>query len=142
MAAPGANPTSHPLTETNAYAGPVLSLVGQIGGPATAAVVSGTHVYAGIGPRLVIFTAGATPVLVGQTGVLPGVVQRIALGPPGYACVAALNGGLRVISIADSAIRPRPAPTLPVPRPTTRWMWQWWATPPTWPTTPTCASSA
>jgi len=53
-----------------------VELVGQIGGSTWAVAVQGNYAYIGVGPRLVILNTAdpAHPVVVGQTGVLPGVV--------------------------------------------------------------------
>ena len=64
--------------------------VGQIGGTSYSVAVQGDYAYAGIGPCLVILNSAnpARPTLVGQSGVLPGLVQGIAVAGS-YAYIAA-----------------------------------------------------
>lgn len=83
---------------------PPLQWVGQYGGAAQAVALAGNYAYVGIGPHLVILDVSipSQPVAVGQTAVLPGVVEDVALVED-HAYVCAGGGGLRVISIADRA---------------------------------------
>ena len=76
--------------------------VGQIGGATLAVAVQGRYAYVGVGPRLVVVDVGdpARPVEVGRTGVLPGVVQDVAVSGT-YAYVADRDRGLRVIDVSD-----------------------------------------
>jgi len=62
-----------------------VELVGQIGGATYAVAVQGNYAYVGVGPRLVILnTADLTnPVVVGQTGVLPGIVEDLVVALKG-----------------------------------------------------------
>ena len=75
-----------------------VQLVGQIGGETYAVAVQGNYAYIGVGPRLVILDVSnpALPAVVGQTGVLPGVVEDVALDG-NYAYVADGNGGLIIL---------------------------------------------
>ena len=65
-----------------------LEPVGQIGGIVSAVEVDGSHVYLGVGPRVVVLDVSdpTRPVQVGESAVLPNVVQDIALAD-GYAYV-------------------------------------------------------
>jgi hypothetical protein len=58
-----------------------VELVGQIGGITETVAVQGNYAYIGVGPHLVILDVSdpAHPMVVGQTGVLPGVVKSIAV---------------------------------------------------------------
>ncbi len=77
-----------------------LEFVGQIGGPSFAVAVEGNYAYVGVGPRLVILDIldSANPTVVGQTEVLPSIVQSVAI-VGSYAYVADWDAGLRVINI-------------------------------------------
>ena len=79
-----------------------VELVGQIGGATYAVAVEGNYAYIGVGPRLVILDVSTPshPVVVGQTGVLPGVVEGVAVAG-GCAYVADGSGGLRVVNVAN-----------------------------------------
>jgi PKD repeat protein len=81
-----------------------VELVGQIGGATYAVAVQGSYAYIGVGPRLVILDVSdpAHPAVIGQTGVLPGIVQGVAVSG-NYAYVADGGGGLRIINISDPA---------------------------------------
>jgi len=81
-----------------------LELVGQIGGATNAVAVQGDYAYVGVGPRLVTLNISnpANPVVVGQTGVLPDVVQGVVVTGT-YAYVAAGDSGLRIINVSDPA---------------------------------------
>ena len=52
-----------------------VELVGQVGGRVNAVAVQGNHVYLGVGPRLLVLDVSdpTTPILAGQTPVLPDV---------------------------------------------------------------------
>jgi len=65
--------------------------------------VEGNYAYVGVGFRLVILdiSDSANPTVVGQTEVLPDIVQDVAIAGS-YAYVADSNGGLRVIDIANA----------------------------------------
>ena len=58
-----------------------VRLVSQIGGPINAVAAQGNYAYIGIGPRLIILDVSdpALPAFVGQSAVLPGIVESIAL---------------------------------------------------------------
>lgn len=105
-AAPLAHPTraSHPLLATAAISQNV-DFVGQIGGPSYAVAVSGTLAYVGIGPRLLILdvSAPATPTVVGQSSVMPDIVEGVAVAGS-YAYVAAERSGLHVINITTPTV--------------------------------------
>ena len=81
-----------------------LELIGQIGGSVTAAAVVGDSVYAGVGPRLVVLSVAdpAHPSLVGQTDVLPSMVQSLVAAGR-YVYVATGFHGLRVIDVINPA---------------------------------------
>ena len=81
-----------------------MALVGQIGGHSYAVAVQGPIAYLGVGPRLVLLDVSdpARPAVLGRTGVLPGVVQGVAVSGS-HAYVAAGDGGLRVVDVSDPA---------------------------------------
>ena len=93
-----------PLLQAGAQDGVTLDLVAQLGGTTYAVHVVGDYAYVGEGPRLVILNISdpANPAEVGRTDVLPGVVHGVHVVGD-YAYVAAINEGLRVISVADKA---------------------------------------
>ena len=82
-----------------------VQFVGQIGGKTYAAAVQGNYAYVGVGPRLVILNISnlANPVVVGQTGVLPGFVVDVAVAG-NFAYVADGGDGLRIIDVSNPAI--------------------------------------
>ena len=69
-----------------------LDLVGQTGGAMKALAVADRFLYAGIGPRLAIFSLASPgkPLLVGLSEVLPGVVQAVVV-QGAYAYVGLAN---------------------------------------------------
>ena len=81
-----------------------VELVGQIGGCTRAVALQGNYAYIGVGPRLVILNISdpAHPTMVGQTGVLPGIVSGVAVSGS-YVYVANRDAGLRIINVADPA---------------------------------------
>ena len=81
-----------------------VALVGQIGGLTSAVAIQDSYAYIGVGPRLVVLDVAdpAKPVVVGQTGVLPGVVQDVAVAGD-YAYVAAAYSGLRIVNVSNPA---------------------------------------
>ena len=79
-----------------------VEFVGQIGGSTEAVAVQGNYAYLGVGPRLMVLNVSdpANPRKVGQTAVLPDLVQDVyATG--NYAYVA--DGDLRVIDVSIPA---------------------------------------
>jgi hypothetical protein len=78
--------------------------ISQVDSQTHAIAVQGTHVYVGVGRRLAVLdvTDPADPRLVGQTGVLPAVVQDIDVAGE-YAYVAAGEAGLLIIDVSDPA---------------------------------------
>jgi hypothetical protein len=111
----GATPAVVPVGQGQAWLLPVaaqqqaqqaqnVEFVAQIGGATYAVAVQGNYAYIGLGPRLVILNVSdrAHPALVGQTGVLPGLVNDMAV-TGSYAYVATGDGGLRIINISDPA---------------------------------------
>ena len=95
-----------------------VELVGQLGGNVTAVAVQGDYAYVGQGPRLVILNVRdrAHPAVVGQTGVLAGVVVGVALGAPGHAYLALGHAGLQVVTVGDKT-HPAAAGFLPLKDP-------------------------
>jgi len=79
-----------------------VELVGQIGGATKAVAVHGNYAYIGIGPRLVILDVSdpTHPAVIGQTGVLPAIVQGVKVSG-NYAYVAEGYAGLRIINVSD-----------------------------------------
>lgn len=79
-----------------------LQLVGQLGGSTSAVAIRPPYVYAGIGQRLAVFDIGdpVTMTLMGQTDLLPSIVDDIALDGE-FAYVADHSGGLQVIDISQ-----------------------------------------
>ena len=78
-----------------------VALIGQIDGSTYAVAVLGNYAYIGVGPRLVILHISnpALPTFVGQTDILPDVLQDIVMTED-YAYVADGNAGLRVVNIS------------------------------------------
>ena len=81
-----------------------MQLVGQIGGETRAVAVQGTYAYIGVGPRLVILNISnpSSPSVVGQSSVLPGMVQDVAVAGS-YAYVVDESSGLRIINVSNPA---------------------------------------
>ncbi len=79
-----------------------MTLIGQIGGSTKAVAVQGDYAYLGVGPRIHVLNVAdpAHLTLVGQSPVLPGVVNDLAASG-GYLYVAAGEAGLRVVSVSD-----------------------------------------
>jgi hypothetical protein len=77
---------------------------GQVGGEIKNYIIRGNYIYAGSGPTLIIIdqTDRKDPSLVGQSVVMPDIVQDIAVQGD-YAYVAAGRGGLRIFDISDPA---------------------------------------
>src|SRR5438045_3627578 len=90
-----------------------IQLVGQIGGAAKAVAVQGQYAYLGAGARLLVVDVSdpTRPTLVGQTAVLPDMVQRVVVTGR-HAIVAANRAGLRVIDLDDPRA-PREVAALP-----------------------------
>jgi len=106
-----------------------IQFVSQFGGSTCAVAVQGNYAYIGVGPRLLVLDISNPdhPAVVGQTGVLPGVVQGVAVAGSyayivaggsaalsehpsagvavagSYAYVAAKYAGLYVINVSDPA---------------------------------------
>jgi hypothetical protein len=80
------------------------SFQSQVGGEMRAFVARGNYIYAGSGPHLIVIDQSdhANPKLIGESVVLPDIVQEIALQDD-FAYVAAGKGGLRIIDISDPA---------------------------------------
>ena len=76
----------------------------QWGGACKAVAVRDGKAYLGVGPRLTVLDVDAlpSPRVLGQTGILPGVVESIAISGQ-YAFLAVGKGGLIVVDIADPA---------------------------------------
>ena len=91
-----------------------VELVGQIGGATYALAVQGNYAYVGVGPRLIILDVSdpANPTMVGQTDVLPGVVEDMVI-LENYAYIACRNG-LCIIDISDPT-HPSEISFLPLP---------------------------
>ncbi|MDW8069364.1 MAG: hypothetical protein RML46_10650 [Anaerolineae bacterium] len=81
-----------------------MERVAQLGGPVLKAVVSGTYAYVGMGPRLIVLNVSdpARPVLLGQSDVLPGIVQDVAVaGNYVYVIGNEYRARLWILSIAS-----------------------------------------
>ena len=98
---PIAPPTVLPQPEVQ------VELLGQIGGASEALAIHGQYAYLGVGPRLAVVevSSPSNPRVIGQSAVLSGVVQAVALVDD-YAYVAARGAGLYVIDVRDPT-RPR-----------------------------------
>jgi hypothetical protein len=81
-----------------------LQVAGQIGGQSLAVAVAGSTAYLGVGPRLLVLDVSTpdAPQWLGQSAVLPGVVQDVAVAG-GLAYVAAGDAGLRVLDVSNPA---------------------------------------
>ena len=81
-----------------------LDLVHQFGGQSFAVAVEGSTAYLGVGPRLIALdiTDPNAPRLIGQSDVLPGVVQDIVIAN-NRAYIAAADAGLLVLDISNPA---------------------------------------
>lgn len=79
-----------------------VQLVDQLGGASDAVVIRNQYAYIGEGARLTILNISnpVNPVPVGKTGILPYIVQDVAV-IGNYAYVADGAGGLRVIDISN-----------------------------------------
>lgn len=75
-----------------------------VGGEMRAFVARGNYIYAGSGPHMIVIDQSdhADPRLVGESVVLPDIIQDIALQDD-FAYVAAGKGGLRIIDVSDPA---------------------------------------
>lgn len=98
--------SSHAGHQAPALATPIaeLALIGQIGGPTYAVAVQGQYLYAGVGPRLLIFDISRPerPILAGQSDVLRDVVHGVALSGD-YVYLAA-DAGARPSLYADPGL--------------------------------------
>jgi hypothetical protein len=83
-------------------------VVGQIGGAIEGITADGNYVYIGSGPRMKIYDVStpAKPKFVGQTAVLPGVVNEIQVAGS-YAYIADGKGGFQVVDITDKSLPTR-----------------------------------
>jgi hypothetical protein len=97
--------------------GEYIEHVAQIGGAAKAVAVQDRYAYLGAGARLLMIDVAdpAQPVLVGQSAVLPDVVQRLVLTGR-HAIVAAGRAGLRVFDVSQPTA-PREVAALPTTSP-------------------------
>lgn len=79
-----------------------FSLLGQIGGSSAAVAVDGQFAYLGQGPRMVVLDVSdpAKPGLVGESEILPGLVQGIQVNG-NYAYAAVRYGGLYIFDIQN-----------------------------------------
>lgn len=82
-----------------------IELISQIGGIVQAVALQGNLAYIGLGPHLVILDVSdpVSPNVVGQTGVLPGVVNGVAVAGP-YAYVADGPSGFLILRFLTSPI--------------------------------------
>jgi len=96
------SPTLAPFTPTPLLPGMTLELVGQVGGESDALAIQGAYAYLGVGLRLAVveITELSNPQIVGQSEILGGLVQSVALAGD-YAYVATGDGGVQVIDVAD-----------------------------------------
>ena len=93
---PSESANEAPPPETSSE-GISFQLVGQLGGDVRSVEVQSGIAYAGVGPRLVILDVAdrGNPVPLGESDILPAIVQSIAL-VEGYAYVSAeLSAHLR-----------------------------------------------
>jgi hypothetical protein len=81
---------------------PNVEYVGHMGGSTYAIAVHGNYAYVGEGPCLVVMDVSnpAAPVVVGRTLPMPDIVFDIVVAGD-FAYVADIDGGLRVVSLAD-----------------------------------------
>jgi hypothetical protein len=80
-----------------------IQVVGQTGGTVQAVALQGNYAYVGVGSRLVVLDISdpAHPTAVGQSGVMPDIVQNVVVsGTLAYIADGDL-GGLRIINIAN-----------------------------------------
>jgi hypothetical protein len=77
-----------------------LEMVGQIGGVSAAIAASGTLVYVGVGPRLVVLDPDPFSLTHGESAALPAKVAGLALSGT-HAYVADGDGGLRVMDVSN-----------------------------------------
>ena len=70
--------SSAPAMQTDDEA---LQIIGQIGGTSSAVAVQGDYAYLGVGPRVAVLNVSdpANPTMLGQTSVLLGLVQDVAV---------------------------------------------------------------
>lgn len=92
------------LAEPRAQAQPPYELLDQLGGPVNAVAAVGHLAYVGVGPRVwaLDLCDPAYPLLLGQSPVLPGIVDGLALRGD-RAFVALRAGGLGVLDVSDPA---------------------------------------
>lgn len=98
----GLNPASVALQQSARN----VELVAQIGGPVLDVAVSGPYAYIGMGPRLLVLNVSdpAHPTLTGQSDVLPGIVQDVAIaGNYVYVIGNEYKARLWILSVADPA---------------------------------------
>lgn len=78
-----------------------IFLLDQLGGEATAIATQGNFVYAGIGPRLVVFEFDnqGSLIPIGQSDILPGLIADIWIVDD-LAYLANYDGGLRIVDIS------------------------------------------
>jgi hypothetical protein len=95
------------LAQSGSPANWQVDLVGQLGGFSKCVAVRGNYVYLGVGPRLVILDISdpSKPAFVGQSGVMPDVIEDIAIPATGnYIYLADGGGGLRIINISNPSV--------------------------------------
>ena len=80
-----------------------LETIGQLGGQMNGIAVQGDYAYVGIGPRLQVLDIvnRTSPVLIGQTSLLPDLVRYIEVDGD-FAYVTTAGGELRIIDISDA----------------------------------------
>lgn len=100
---PTPSPTSSP-TPTPQPTPWNVELIGRAGGATYAVAGQGTYVYIGVGPRLVVLDISnpTHPMVVGQTGELPDIVQDIYVAGK-HTYVVTGKGDLHVIDASNPA---------------------------------------
>lgn len=90
------------VTQSPQSQGVRMELVGQIGGDISAVAVQGDYAYIGVGPRLVVLDVSdpAHPTMVGQSGVLPGIVLSMAVSG-NYVYVISSESNLHILDVSD-----------------------------------------
>jgi len=96
-------PLAGALPDVRAASSADPAILGQIGGEARAVAAEGRYVYLGMGPRVLVLDVRdpTAPVQVGQSPVLPAVVEGIVVAG-GRAYVAdGRDGGLQILDVTD-----------------------------------------
>lgn len=98
---PSATPIPSPTPVTPSQPG-FLTTIAQVGGYTGAVAIQGQFVFLGVGPRLIVLDISnpSQPQAVGQTGILPGIIQALSI-QDSYAYILTQDNSLHIFNISD-----------------------------------------